>query len=158
MRLALRRLGANQQGTTLVEFALVAPVLILVLVASLDFARALNAYVTIANASREGARYAAVHPDADRAQIESIVAARAAPLDARGLMVWVTYDDGSPRKSWPQWPSAGLPPSPAAPKEIRIQVEARYQWHASCWLIGSLFSMTTGSRTFESASMMATIR
>jgi Flp pilus assembly pilin Flp len=155
---ALRRLGADEQGATLVEFALVAPVLILVLVASLDFARALNAYVTIANASREGARYAAVHPDADRTQIESSVAARVAPLDARGLIVTVTYDDGSPQQRWPAWPRTGLPPSSPAPKEIRFQVRASYQWHASSWLIGSLFSKTTGSRTFESASTMAAIR
>jgi Flp pilus assembly protein TadG len=49
----VKRMLEEQRGTTLVEFALVTPVLILVLVASLDFARALNAYVTVTNASRE---------------------------------------------------------------------------------------------------------
>jgi hypothetical protein len=41
-----------------VELALVSFLLILLLVGVIDFARAFNSYVVIANASREGARYA----------------------------------------------------------------------------------------------------
>jgi len=41
----------TESGTALIEFALVTPILILLLVACLDFARALNAYVTVANAA-----------------------------------------------------------------------------------------------------------
>ena len=55
----MRRLIAgirDDRGVTLVEFALVIPVVLVLLIACIDFARVLNASVTIQNASREGAR------------------------------------------------------------------------------------------------------
>ncbi len=54
--------GSQQQrrerGANLVEMALVLPLLLLLLVAVIDFGRAFYSVITIANASREGARYA----------------------------------------------------------------------------------------------------
>ncbi len=48
-------------GQALVEFALVFPVLVFVLLGIFDVGRAVYAYNTIANAAREGARIAAVN-------------------------------------------------------------------------------------------------
>jgi hypothetical protein len=149
-------ISVDEGGATLVEFALVAPAVILSLVACLDFARALNAYVTIANASREGARYAIVHPDADNAAIRTLVAGRVAPLDTgTSLVVSTTYDDGGGPLPWPD---TGLPASAPVPREIKVRVVTTYSWYASTWLIGSLFSTTTGSRTFGSTSTMVIVR
>lgn len=53
---------AGQAGQGLVEFALLLPVLLLILLGAIDLGRAFNAYVTITNASREGARYGASQP------------------------------------------------------------------------------------------------
>jgi Flp pilus assembly protein TadG len=50
-----RRSGRRGQG--LVEFAIVAPVLIVLVFGVFDFGRAMSANVTVANSSREGARY-----------------------------------------------------------------------------------------------------
>jgi Flp pilus assembly protein TadG len=50
----------ERRGQSMVEFALVLPVFILILVGIFDFGRAIFAYHTLANASREGARQAVV--------------------------------------------------------------------------------------------------
>ncbi|MGE5137885.1 MAG: TadE/TadG family type IV pilus assembly protein [Rudaea sp.] len=51
-----------QRGQSLVEVALLAPLLVLILLGALDLGRVYDAYVTITNASREGARYGAANP------------------------------------------------------------------------------------------------
>lgn len=49
-------------GQSLVEFALVLPLLILFLLGSADFARALSAYISLGNVVREGAHYGSFNP------------------------------------------------------------------------------------------------
>jgi Flp pilus assembly protein TadG len=56
-----RRRGRNRRGQALVEFALVIPIFLLVLVAIFDLGRAVFAYNTLTNAAREGARMAIVN-------------------------------------------------------------------------------------------------
>lgn len=51
----------SECGQSLVEFALILPVLMLMLVGTLDFGRVVLANDTISNAAREAARYAIVH-------------------------------------------------------------------------------------------------
>lgn len=50
-----------QRGQSLVEFALILPVLMLVLMGIIQMGFVFNAYVTISNATREGARTATVY-------------------------------------------------------------------------------------------------
>lgn len=58
----IRRLGRDRQrGQGLVEFALVFPIIVLLLIATFDMGRAVYAYTSIANAARQGARVAAVN-------------------------------------------------------------------------------------------------
>lgn len=52
----------TQEGQSLVELALLLPILLLIMAGVLDLGRAFHAYVTVANAAREGARYGAFHP------------------------------------------------------------------------------------------------
>lgn len=150
-------MARDDQGTTLVEFALVAPVILLALVACLDMARAVNAYVTVVNASREGARYATLHTDAVPDAIRANVARRVIPLDPDPtvLSVSASYDDGSGFIAWPS--TGGLPRSPGAPAAIVVRVDVSYPWQATTWLIGSFFS-ATGSRTFVASSSMEAIK
>ena len=56
-----RRAKGSKRGQALVEFALVLPIFILVLVAIFDLGRAVFAYNTLTNAAREGARIAIVN-------------------------------------------------------------------------------------------------
>ena len=52
----------DERGTNLIEMALVSFLLLLMLGGVVDFGRAFNNYIIIANASREGARYASRFP------------------------------------------------------------------------------------------------
>lgn len=56
----MNRRGRGERGQSLVEFALVVPMLLLVLFAIIDFGRLFQGYITLTNATREGARIAAV--------------------------------------------------------------------------------------------------
>ena len=61
LRHRLRRSG---RGQGLVEFALIVPLLMLLLLLGLDFGRVFFGWVGLTNASRIGASYAAAHPTA----------------------------------------------------------------------------------------------
>jgi len=61
-RLARRRGGArNEAGAAIVEFALVVPILLLLLFGIVEFGIAFNDYISVRNGSREGARVAVVN-------------------------------------------------------------------------------------------------
>ena len=104
----------DSRGQALVEFALVLPVLILVLTGVFDLARVVSISSTLDSAVREGTRYAIVHgemstspagpgtatytaPDRD-STVEAVVrnAAVATPSD---LAVRVTWPDGNNRRN-----------------------------------------------------------
>ena len=50
----------GEKGQSLVEFALVLPVLVLLVIGMIEFGRVLNVWLIVGNGAREGARYAAV--------------------------------------------------------------------------------------------------
>ncbi len=60
-----RRRGKGEGGQSLVEFALVLPIFLLVLCAIVDFGMAFHAWITVTNSAREGGRLGAVHPALD---------------------------------------------------------------------------------------------
>jgi len=76
---------ARDRGTAAVEFALVLPVLLLIVFGIIDFGRALNAQIVLTGAAREGVRLAAL--GYTNAAIQARVAA-AAP-DLSGVTVTV---------------------------------------------------------------------
>jgi Flp pilus assembly protein TadG len=53
----------SEKGQSLVEFALIVPVLVLLLLGIMDFARIFHAYLTIDHAGREAARAASIGKD-----------------------------------------------------------------------------------------------
>ena len=59
-----RRMRRSSRGQGLVEFALIVPVLLLIILLGLDFGRVFFGWVGLTNASRIGASYAAAHPTA----------------------------------------------------------------------------------------------
>ncbi len=52
-----KRGQGNEKGQSLLEMALVTPILLLLLIAVIDLARAFDAYIVLTNAVREGARF-----------------------------------------------------------------------------------------------------
>ena len=100
----LRRLAGRPRkeegGQSLVEFALVVPIFLLVLFAIVDFGMAFHAWITVTNSAREGARIGAVHAPA--ATIEQRVRDTATSLEQANLDVSVTNADdqgGQPGES-----------------------------------------------------------
>lgn len=81
----------SQRGQAIVEFAIVLPLLLVLLFGVIDFGRALQTYITINNASREGARLGSINPDAD---VEAKVRDAAGEFDNADLTVATSFPDG----------------------------------------------------------------
>jgi Flp pilus assembly protein TadG len=64
-----------ERGAAAVEFALVLPVLLLLVLGMLEFSRAYNVQISLTNAAREGARVMAIHNDPSTATNAAIAAA-----------------------------------------------------------------------------------
>jgi len=92
-----RRTGKKEGGQSLVEFALVLPIFLLILFAIVDFGMAFHAWITVTNSAREGARVGAVRASA--ADIEQRVRDTTGTLDQDDLLVTVTNAEGDPGQS-----------------------------------------------------------
>ena len=100
IRLPRRRRGATRvaRGQALVEFALVIPIFLFLLVALFDLGRAVFSYNTLTNAAREGARMAIVNQD--KPTIIARAKAQTAIVELNDPSVSVGFyqmaDDGTP--------------------------------------------------------------
>jgi Flp pilus assembly protein TadG len=83
----------SEHGQSLVEFALILPIFILVLAGLFDLGRAVFAYNTISNASRESVRVAIVNQTATDVQNEALKQGVSLGLSAAD--VTITYGDPS---------------------------------------------------------------
>lgn len=61
MRMRVMDRSREDQGSSMVEFVLISFILVIVLLGVVEMGRMVLVYTTIANAAREGARYAIVH-------------------------------------------------------------------------------------------------
>ena len=59
----LRKGKGKEKGQSLLELALVLPVLVMILAGVLDLGRLYYSYVAVTDAAAEGASYAAIHPE-----------------------------------------------------------------------------------------------
>src|SRR6201984_2856509 len=99
----------NEQGQAMTEFALVLPVLALILFAVIQFGIVFNNYVTLTDATRAGARKAAVSRDDPNREADVMAAAQnpASDLDGSKLSVsppsstWNSGDDVTVTASYP---------------------------------------------------------
>ncbi|UCF78267.1 MAG: pilus assembly protein [Candidatus Eiseniibacteriota bacterium] len=95
----------SQRGAALVEFALVAFMLFVVIVAMAEFSRAWMILGVANGAARVGARYAAILPDVEnnldsvRAKVRDVLIASQIPDG--DIHVDVVFDTGSPAKGEP---------------------------------------------------------
>ena len=90
----------NEQGQAMTEFALVLPVLALLLFAVIQFGIVFNNYVTLTDATRAGARKAAVSRDDPNRGADVMAAVRSSASDLDGSKLSVsppssTWDSGS---------------------------------------------------------------
>ena len=86
----------NQKGQALVEFAIILPILMLLVMGIFQFGMMLNSYLTIENASREGAR-AGIIGSSD-AEIQNLIISTSPSLEPENLTVTITPSETN-RKS-----------------------------------------------------------
>ncbi|NJD01861.1 MAG: pilus assembly protein [Ruminiclostridium sp.] len=110
----------KKKGQTLVETALVLPIIILILMGILDFGMMFNNYLVVGNASREGARNAAV--GATDMEIISIVGTVSGTLDASKITTEISPGESLRKKG----------------DEVAVTVKYRYDFLTP--LIGAFFS------------------
>lgn len=95
--------GRHDEGATVVEFALVAPLLFLLLFGVVEFGRGIATYTAVTTAAREGARYGTtvgedgdpIPPYEDCDGIRQAAFAKTPMLEPAQTSVDVSYDNGS---------------------------------------------------------------
>lgn len=95
---AWRRVGGcfvsgREKGAVAVEFALILPVFLVLVLGIFEFGRAFNIQVSLSQAARESARHAAIGFSASDAQAIGVAAAPSVPLDPGD--VDIAYSSGS---------------------------------------------------------------
>lgn len=85
----LCRAHSDQRGTGIVEMALVLPILLLLVVGTLDFGRAIYVRNALANAARDGARIGVVDPS-NTSCIRTVAARRSSLAELTAADVTVT--------------------------------------------------------------------
>lgn len=124
--------SVGQRGTTLVEFAVIVTVFILMVVGAIDFARVLYTYHYVSDAARDATRYAMVRghscsgfsdcPDVTQTQIQTYLSNVPAGIDSTRLNVTA---------SWPVQTNSPAACSTASTKEspgCTVQVQVSYSY------------------------------
>ena len=86
----------NEKGQSLIEFAIILPLLLLILMGILEFGIMLNSYLSINNSAREGARLGIVN--GSNLEIEQLITNISPNLNTENLTVNITPLDAN-RKS-----------------------------------------------------------
>ena len=81
MGFARKSFKTRQQGQGILEFALILPILFLIVFGVLDLGRIFFETIGLTNAAREGARYLTLHPDDVSNALGTFLGAKAAAID-----------------------------------------------------------------------------
>lgn len=84
---AIKKLGKDESGQSLVEFALVLPILLLILIGIIDFGKVFSTELVIEGAALDAARYASV--GATDAQVNQVIQQDCATLQISQLTVTI---------------------------------------------------------------------
>ena len=68
-----RIFSSGERGSAIVEFAVVAGLFFMILISIIEFSRLLYTHNALTDAARRGARYAALHKQADAACVKNVV-------------------------------------------------------------------------------------
>lgn len=131
----------DQKGTSLVEFALILPVLALLLFGLLDFAKAFNYWNDETHLAAEGARWAVVNSNPGGGQsLQQYLQQQADTSELRGLATVCV--------SFPSNPSTGTSGQVGDP--VTVTVKSRYNWLP---LVASRASLSPTATITGSATM-----
>jgi len=131
----------DPRGQSLVEFALIFPIFILIVVGIFDAGRAIYAFNTIQNASREAVRLAIVNQNDNAIEAEAISAAVGLGIQASDVVVTVLEGD---------FATGGSGTCAASPDiGCVVEVAVNYTYTAATPVVGTLMgpiAMTGQSR------------
>jgi Flp pilus assembly protein TadG len=130
-----RHVGRGRQrtaGQSIAEFALVFPVLIVMLVAIFDFGRLVFAYNDITNAAREGTRVGII--DQTSATIKNEVISQATSLAIAPADVVVTFA----KSDDPTKPCGATSTTPPTMLDCLVVVTVSYNWRAITPIVGNI--------------------
>jgi Flp pilus assembly protein TadG len=88
------RLRLPDSGQSLVEFSLVLPIILLIMVGVVDLGRAYFAYMTVVNVAQEGARYGAANPNAKDIDTHAQNEAQGSGVNSAQLTVSHSFPNG----------------------------------------------------------------
>jgi Flp pilus assembly protein TadG len=112
----------SEDGVALVEFALVLPVLVLLLFGMLDFGKAFNYWIDETHLANEGARLAAVNrnPAPSGTTLQEYIRDQATTPELR--------DGGTPSVTSPLEVCIEFPAGTNVGDPVKVTVETTYQW------------------------------
>lgn len=126
----------GESGQALVEFALVVPIFLLLLLGVVEFARAWNIYEVLTDAGREGARRAVVdNPNTTQADV-------VAAIQAAGSRAGISIQSGDIQIT-------GMDLGRGETTTVRIEYDHELKW------VGALLGLLTGDRTLTMVSEFA---
>ena len=125
----------KSRGQTMVELALVLPIMLLVVLGLVEFGRALFIYTVVSNAAREGVRAGLVDPR-NTAWVEDRIRARLVLMAPDSVTVIVNYDDGTDGGQFSD-------PDLIVEGESRIRVDVSTDFAMITPIIRGLFPATT---------------
>ena len=128
------RFFRRDDGQSLVEFAIMLPLLLLIVTGLFDAARAVWQENTLAYAAREGTRYAIVHGSnsslvlgpSDPAEPNITAVVRAAAVGVGGVVVVTSWPDGNNERGM----------------RVAVDVTAQFVPLPSYYLLGNAFQLT----------------
>lgn len=86
----------KEHGAVAVEMAILLPLLLLILIGTMEFGRVFNIQNSLTQAAREGARHAAIHYSDGTMDVEGTALGAAPSLDGLGVAVGHNADSCSP--------------------------------------------------------------
>jgi Flp pilus assembly protein TadG len=135
--------GARERGAAAVEFALVLPILVMILLGIVDFGLEINSQAILANAAREGARVASLGGTrADAASAVTTASASLLNVNAGNPVVTITC-----RKPGGTTCASGFDTDKASGGTVIVTVSYVYSWISPAIL--GLPGSTTISKTSE---------
>lgn len=138
------RARSTQRGQSLAEFALVLPIIMLMIFGILDLGRAVYAYNTLSEAARQGARLAIVNQDAAAVKAEAVRVAPGSGLTPTSVHLCLM----EPTQSDPSCASSAFTCAP-----MRIGCLAVVRTDADFTAITPLISDIIGPITLSSTSV-----
>ncbi len=114
----------NERGTAVVEFAIVAPLLLMLVFGIIDFGRLIETKTVLADAAREGARSGSISHS--EAVIRSSVTSALGDIPASA--VTITVGCTGPAPTYTPCPAGGFDANVKSGGTVQVTVKYHYNW------------------------------